>query len=134
MVSKNNRPLLREHSASQRVPHYGLRKLSFRVASVLLSTTFFLGTGQAVHADADTTKADTTEQNNETAQLAGTPSEATSQNVQSQPANSQAESSQAAQPANPVVASPSNYQSGNTYQQAENTASVNSGVGQGQLV
>ena len=134
MVSKNNRPLLREHSASQRVPHYGLRKLSFGVASVLLSTTFFLGTGQAVHADADTTKADTTEQNNETAQLAGTPSEATSQNVQSQPANSQAESSQAAQPANPVVASPSNYQSGNTYQQAENTASVNSGVGQGQLV
>ena len=92
MVSKNNRPLLREHSASQQVQRYGLRKLSFGVASVLLSTTFFLGAGQAAHADTDTTKADTTEQNNETVQLAGTPSEATSQNAQSQPANSQAES------------------------------------------
>lgn len=42
MTAKNN------HSeVAQRLPHYGLRKLSIGVASVLLSTTFYLGVSQA---------------------------------------------------------------------------------------
>lgn len=38
---------------SQQIPHYGLRKLGIRVASVLLGTTFYFGGNMAnVHADA----------------------------------------------------------------------------------
>ena len=50
MVSKNNsyQKLCQD---ADRVPHYGLRKLSVGVASVLLSTTLYLG----VNAQADTT-------------------------------------------------------------------------------
>ena len=42
MVSKNNRQILKQSGAKQ-TPHYGLRKLSIGVASVLLSTTFYMG-------------------------------------------------------------------------------------------
>ena len=49
MVSKNNQWQHLQASA-QRVPHYGLRKLSVGVASVLLSTTLYMG----VNAHADT--------------------------------------------------------------------------------
>ena len=50
MVSKNNtyQKLCQD---ADRTPHYGLRKLSVGVASVLLSTTLYLG----VNAQADTT-------------------------------------------------------------------------------
>ena len=50
MVSKNN---FQQHqqAVADRVPHYGLRKLSIGVASVLLSTTLYMG----VTAHADTT-------------------------------------------------------------------------------
>mgnify|MGYP005793882865 CR=1 FL=1 len=49
MVSKNNLHLKQTKMADQ-TPHYGLRKLSVGVASVLLSTTLYLG----VTAQADT--------------------------------------------------------------------------------
>lgn len=42
MVSKNNRQILKQSGAKQ-TPHYGLRKLSIGVASVLLSTTLYMG-------------------------------------------------------------------------------------------
>lgn len=48
MVSKNNQ-YWKQQQEAQRVPHYGLRKLSIGVASVLLSTTLYMG-GTA-HAD-----------------------------------------------------------------------------------
>ena len=48
MVSKNNQQWKRQQEA-QRVPHYGLRKLSVGVASVLLSTTLYMGV--TAHAD-----------------------------------------------------------------------------------
>lgn len=45
MVSKNN---IKNRLAAdaKRVPHYGIRKLSIGVASVLLSTTLYLGGGK----------------------------------------------------------------------------------------
>ena len=49
MVSKNNRQILKQSGAKQ-TPHYGLRKLSIGVASVLLSTTFYMG-ATTVYAD-----------------------------------------------------------------------------------
>lgn len=49
MVSKNNRQILKQSGAKQK-PHYGLRKLSIGVASVLLSTTFYMG-ATTVYAD-----------------------------------------------------------------------------------
>ncbi len=49
---------------AKRVPHYGLRKLSVGVASVLLSTTLFFG----VSAHADTTNTDTQTSTDETSQ------------------------------------------------------------------
>ena len=48
MVSKNNQQWKQQQEA-QRVPHYGLRKLSVGVASVLLSTTLYMGV--TAHAD-----------------------------------------------------------------------------------
>ncbi|HJA47175.1 MAG TPA: YSIRK-type signal peptide-containing protein [Candidatus Limosilactobacillus excrementigallinarum] len=55
MVSKNNRLQHDQWMAKQR-PHYGLRKLSFGVASVLLGTTLYFGTND-VAAKAATTDA-----------------------------------------------------------------------------
>ena len=49
MVSKNNRQILKQSGAKQ-TPHYGLRKLSIGVASVLLSTTLYMG-ATTVYAD-----------------------------------------------------------------------------------
>src|SRR5699024_3858616 len=51
MVSKNNIQHKMEDDA-KRVPHYGLRKLGIGDASVLLGTTLYFGTAQAVRADA----------------------------------------------------------------------------------
>ena len=48
MVSKNNLKYYEQRHALYQKPHFGLRKLSIGVASVLLSTTFFLG---KAHAD-----------------------------------------------------------------------------------
>lgn len=56
MVSKNNQWQHLQASA-QRVPHYGLRKLSVGVASVLLSTTLYMGV--SAHADTVTTSSET---------------------------------------------------------------------------
>ena len=51
MVSKNN-VQVKDHYATKQVPHYGIRKLSVGVASVLLGTTFYMGmNGNVVHAD-----------------------------------------------------------------------------------
>lgn len=63
MVSKNNFKHKMQDEA-KRVPHYGLRKLSVGVASVLLSTTLFFG----VNAHADTTSPDTQSSADETSQ------------------------------------------------------------------
>lgn len=52
MVSKNNFKHKIQDEA-KRVPHYGLRKLSVGVASVLLSTTLFFGV--SAHAETTTT-------------------------------------------------------------------------------
>lgn len=48
MVSKNNQQWKRQQ-AVENIPHYGLRKLSIGVASVLLSTTLYMGV--TAHAD-----------------------------------------------------------------------------------
>ena len=48
MVSKNNLKCYKQRYALYQKPHFGLRKLSVGVASVLLSTTFFLS---EAHAD-----------------------------------------------------------------------------------
>lgn len=48
MLSSHNQAEYRRQHAVRQVPHYGLRRLSVGVASVLLSTTFFLG---EAHAD-----------------------------------------------------------------------------------
>ena len=51
MVSKNN-VQVKDRYATQQVPHYGIRKLSVGVASVLLGTTFYMGiNGNVAHAD-----------------------------------------------------------------------------------
>ena len=57
MVSKNNWQYQQQRQA-QRVPHYGLRKLSVGVASVLLSTTLYMGV--SAHADTVVTPGETT--------------------------------------------------------------------------
>lgn len=57
MVSKNNRFKHDQWMAKQQ-PHYGLRKLSFGVASVLLGTTLYFGTNDVI------AKAATTDTNN----------------------------------------------------------------------
>ena len=58
MVSKNNRQILKQSGAKQ-TPHYGLRKLSIGVASVLLSTTLYMGATTA-YADSNRGIATTT--------------------------------------------------------------------------
>ena len=50
MVSKNNK-LVKEKYGAVCVPHYGLRKMSIGVASVLLSTTLYMFNGNGVKAD-----------------------------------------------------------------------------------
>lgn len=50
MVSKNNK-LIKEQYCAINVPHYGLRKMSIGVASVLLSTTLYMVNGNGVKAD-----------------------------------------------------------------------------------
>ena len=57
VVSKNNWQYQQQRQA-QRVPHYGLRKLSVGVASVLLSTTLYMGV--SAHADTVVTPGETT--------------------------------------------------------------------------
>ncbi|MCI1974423.1 MAG: YSIRK-type signal peptide-containing protein [Limosilactobacillus sp.] len=52
MVSKNNIQYKRQQEAQQ-LPHYGLRRLSVGVVSVLLGTSLYLGASQSV-ANADT--------------------------------------------------------------------------------
>ena len=49
MVSKNNIQV-KDRYATKQVPHYGIRKLSVGVASVLLSTTLYMGV--TAHTDA----------------------------------------------------------------------------------
>ena len=57
MVSKNNLKNKLEQTAA-RTPHYGIRKLSVGVASVLISTTLYMG---ATTAKADTLPSTATE-------------------------------------------------------------------------
>ena len=56
VVSKSNWQYQQQRQA-QRVPHYGLRKLSVGVASVLLSTTLYMGV--SAHADTVVTPSET---------------------------------------------------------------------------
>ena len=55
MTGRNNH----NNQYAKRVPHYGLRQLSIGVASVLLSTSFYLGASQLV-VKADTNSAQVT--------------------------------------------------------------------------
>ncbi|WP_242362357.1 mucin-binding protein [Limosilactobacillus antri] len=50
MVSKKNQAYRQQHMAEQ-TPHYGLRKLSVGLASVLLSTSLYLGLSETASAD-----------------------------------------------------------------------------------
>lgn len=54
MVSKRNQRLLLEKRSDKREFHYGLRKLSVGVASVLLMTSLYLGLNGVVLVHADT--------------------------------------------------------------------------------
>lgn len=69
MVSRNN---VKERlvTDTDRVSHYGIRKLSVGVASVLLGATLYLGSGTVVHADTvdgnSTQKSDQVVQDNTT--------------------------------------------------------------------
>ena len=59
MVRKKNKMFV---DSADRTPHYSLRKLSVGVASVLLSTTLWMGAnGSVVHADTGTVNNDATE-------------------------------------------------------------------------
>lgn len=51
MVSAKNVQMLQKRCLDRQKPHYGLRKLSLGVASVLLSTTLYLGMSNVAHAD-----------------------------------------------------------------------------------
>ncbi|GAA3631266.1 hypothetical protein GCM10022297_08010 [Lactobacillus hamsteri] len=57
MVGRNNF-LNKMQSNMERKPHYGIRKLGVGVASVLLSTTLYLGTVSSNHVLADTNDAE----------------------------------------------------------------------------
>ena len=70
MVSKNNQ-YWKQQQEAQRVPHYGLRKLSIGVASVLLSTTLYMGV--TAHADTLTTPSEQPVVNQPTNAATGTP-------------------------------------------------------------
>ena len=59
MVSRNNIKHKIEND-SKRIPHWSLRKLSIGVASVLLGTTFYFGSGAVAHADTTNTATPTT--------------------------------------------------------------------------
>ena len=61
MVSKNNIQA-KDRYANKQVPHYGIRKLSVGVASVLLSTTLYMGVTAHTDALAATNPQQTTDQ------------------------------------------------------------------------
>ena len=65
MVSRNNIKHKIKND-SKRIPHWSLRKLSIGVASVLLGTTFYFGSGAVVHADTTSTATPTTTVTNPT--------------------------------------------------------------------
>ncbi len=65
MVSRNNIKYKIEND-SKCIPHWSLRKLSIGVASVLLGTTFYFGSGAVVHADTTSTVTPTTTVTNPT--------------------------------------------------------------------
>ena len=79
MLSSNNKETMRLKNARQ-CPHYGLRKLSIGVASVLLSITFGLGTVADVHADVP-------EGNNPAQPIGNSPQQQEHQNVSDQLTN-----------------------------------------------
>lgn len=79
MVSKNNFQHKMTENA-KRTPHYGLRKLSVGVASVLLSTTLYFG----VNAQASTNEPANNDQNNDQTQLTDDQSNNDSSQLQSQ--------------------------------------------------
>ncbi len=81
-------------ASANRTPHYGIRKYTVGVASVLLSTTLWMGAGNVVHADTlnDST---TTEQVNSAANAASSQTE--NANVQDQSAEATADKASAAQ-------------------------------------
>ena len=65
MVSRNNIKYKIEND-SKCIPHWSLRKLSIGVASVLLGTTFYFGSGAVVHADTTSMATPTTTVTNPT--------------------------------------------------------------------
>ncbi|MCW4388159.1 mucin-binding protein [Limosilactobacillus oris] len=110
MLSKNNLQLLTQRSVRQR-QRFGLRKLTVGVASVLLGTTFFIGTANAATSSAATTPATAQPASANTA--AGTP---TQQQTTTQP-----ESTAAANSQQPAVAAAVTSQTG---QVSRDTATV----------
>ena len=49
-ISKANQKLQQQLAAQRQVQHFGLRKLSVGVASVLLSTSLYFGAASVAHA------------------------------------------------------------------------------------
>ena len=117
MVSKNNLAKQLEDNA-KRVPHYGLRKLSVGVASVLLSTTLYFG----ATASADTNEPVSSGPEIDTNQTTKTPEPytANSEVPLSATASKKNVASRAGNPANNVNGSPAaNSQAGQATNQAE---------------
>ena len=110
MTGRNNH----NNQYAKRVPHYGLRKLSIGVASVLLSTSFYLGASQLV------VKADTN-----SAQVTNSQSEKTGKTDQSEP-NTAAIGEQDDQAASPAAQSHSSTPSSTA--QSNSTTAENNGI------
>lgn len=94
MVSKNNRDYWIKEQSKRR-PHYGLRKLTVGVASILLSTTFYMQMNAvSAHAATDEAAAQSsaqpqTESAEKPAVKATTAETTTDQSTKAQPAASQ---------------------------------------------
>ena len=129
MVSKNNLAKQLEDNA-KRVPHYGLRKLSVGVASVLLSTTLYFG----ATASADTNEPVSSGPEIDTNQTTKTsePYTTDSEVPLSATASKENVASRAGNPANNVNGSPAaNSQAGQATNQAEVQATKPAGPTQG---
>lgn len=129
MVSKNNLAKQLEDNA-KRVPHYGLRKLSVGVASVLLSTTLYFG----ATASADTNEPVSSGPETDTNQTTKTsePYTTNSEVPLSAKASKENVASRAGNPANNVNGSPAaNSQAGQATNQTEPQATKPAGPTQG---
>ena len=119
MVSKNNQYWKQQQDA-QRVPHYGLRKLSIGVASVLLSTTLYMGV--TAHADTVTTPSEQPAVSQPTSAATGTSTGSTTVDAQPIADKPASMATNSAVPENDASAKPANATD------TQSTAATNNGV------